>query len=383
MAQSLEDKVDRVIESLYGALYTPTLWQETLQRFCHAVDSDRGAIHASPQAGEFGSIFLTHNIDPTPILPVIHIYGRQSPFMDRAMQKGVVPGVFVHHDIIPFEELHATEYYREYMAPMEMEHGITAVLRLNQGNDRAPVSISATRRPNAQPYGEEEASVARSLFPHLRRAVRLRLEVDPARMADPAVTEALDGFDTPCCLLGSGGRLIFANAAARAVLADGRHVRSQGGHLVCADLGADRGLGQAIEQVCSPTALWALRSPGEVVVNPEEGEPLLAVVTPLGHDNPFLSVGPIRAAVYLLSPSHRQPDGRASERLRNLFALTPAEIEVTNLILAGQTLEAIADKRGVSIHTIRVQVKAILEKTQSSRQSDLFRLTGLFAGPPN
>jgi DNA-binding CsgD family transcriptional regulator len=40
----------------------------------------------------------------------------------------------------------------------------------------------------------------------------------------------------------------------------------------------------------------------------------------------------------------------------------------------GQTVEEIASERGVSIHTVRTQVRGVKEKTGSRRQADVIAL---------
>jgi predicted transcriptional regulator len=42
----------------------------------------------------------------------------------------------------------------------------------------------------------------------------------------------------------------------------------------------------------------------------------------------------------------------------------------------GQTVEEIASERGVSIHTVRAQVRGVTEKTGSRRQADVTALLG-------
>jgi DNA-binding CsgD family transcriptional regulator len=372
--------IELIVEAAYGALFHPEKWRDMLELYLTAVDSHFGALHSAPSDGEFGSLFLTHNIDPTPVLPVLHIYGRQAPYMDRALSMGIVPGVFLNHEVIPQTELHQLEYYQEYMRPLGFEHGITAVLRTGEGNRLSPIAISGSRSDRGEPFGEREAAITRALFPHLRRAIRLRLEVDPARMVDPAIAEALDGFDTACCLLGAGGAVVQTNAVARTLLARHPGISISKSRLKSSNRFADRALSQAVEAVCDPAALWVLRSTAEITIAGEGAEPLILVVMPLGHDNPFLSVGAIRAAVYILETGKRPFEPDRLSRLKSLFSLSQAESEVTGLILSGNNPEDIARSRDVSVHTVRTQIRTILEKTQSTRQSDLFRLTGLTAG---
>lgn len=60
--------------------------------------------------------------------------------------------------------------------------------------------------------------------------------------------------------------------------------------------------------------------------------------------------------------------------LRERYALTPAQLRVLGAVAEGQDPSQIADIFGVSIHTVRLHIKAILAKTGSHRQADLVRL---------
>jgi DNA-binding CsgD family transcriptional regulator len=60
--------------------------------------------------------------------------------------------------------------------------------------------------------------------------------------------------------------------------------------------------------------------------------------------------------------------------LNGLFDLSPAEVRVANGLLQGKTIEDLAVGSGLSRETIRSQVKAVLAKTGTARQSDLVSL---------
>jgi DNA-binding NarL/FixJ family response regulator len=64
----------------------------------------------------------------------------------------------------------------------------------------------------------------------------------------------------------------------------------------------------------------------------------------------------------------------ATSLLRDLFSLTTAEIAVAVNLRVGLTLADIAAARGVALETIRSQVKSVLQKTNTRRQSDLILL---------
>ena len=57
--------------------------------------------------------------------------------------------------------------------------------------------------------------------------------------------------------------------------------------------------------------------------------------------------------------------------LFQLFGLTRAEASVTNWLVLGRTIDQYAQHRGVSLETVRSQLKAVLSKTGMSRQAQL------------
>jgi DNA-binding CsgD family transcriptional regulator len=64
------------------------------------------------------------------------------------------------------------------------------------------------------------------------------------------------------------------------------------------------------------------------------------------------------------------------EPVQSLFDLTAAEAHVARSLTMGQTVEEIASE--VSPHTVRTQVRGVLEKIGSQRQADVIALLGGF-----
>lgn len=68
-----------------------------------------------------------------------------------------------------------------------------------------------------------------------------------------------------------------------------------------------------------------------------------------------------------------------SKTLTEAFDLSAAEIEVGRQFFETCDLNAVATLRGVSIHTVRTQMKAIQAKTDAASQADLIRLFAMVA----
>lgn len=68
-----------------------------------------------------------------------------------------------------------------------------------------------------------------------------------------------------------------------------------------------------------------------------------------------------------------------SGKLKQAFDMTDAEIDVGRQFFQLCDLGAVAEQRGVSMHTVRTQMKMILSKTGASSQADLIRLFAMVA----
>ena len=58
------------------------------------------------------------------------------------------------------------------------------------------------------------------------------------------------------------------------------------------------------------------------------------------------------------------------QALQQAFSLTRAESEISLALLAGKSLREISGMRGVSIHTVRNQLKSAMSKAGANRQAD-------------
>lgn len=94
----------------------------------------------------------------------------------------------------------------------------------------------------------------------------------------------------------------------------------------------------------------------------------------------IIHVVPVRAAAHdvftlasciLFVTEVSSPTIVSAEVIQGLFDLTPAEARVARGIAAGASVQALAIKAGVTVGTIRQQLKSVFGKTGVSRQAEL------------
>lgn len=179
----------------------------------------------------------------------------------------------------------------------------------------------------------------------------------------PDPWDAFDALDEGLALHDKPGRQIFANTALYrlAETADGLQ-RAPGGAVLPSDPGALRLLQRAL-------AAAAAGTPMELAVPRRSGAaPYLVRCTPV----------PGRSGWTVLrvadSGARRAP---SASFLRGAFGLTQAEAMLAVGLCRGASLAEFAAERGISIHTARTQLRALLGKTRTERQADL---VGLLSG---
>lgn len=109
---------------------------------------------------------------------------------------------------------------------------------------------------------------------------------------------------------------------------------------------------------------------------PSLKQPLLLLISPVGGDDQS-GDRPGGAAIFISDPEDSLEI--SSDVLARLYDLTTAEIRVLKVLCQGKRIEALAEELGITVHTVRHQLKQIFRKTDTQRQSELIKL--ILTGP--
>jgi DNA-binding CsgD family transcriptional regulator len=263
------------------------------------------------------------------------------------------------------------EFYQDFLIPGGMRY--IAMARL-LNDSRRDTFIGLMREVGNEPFSEGDLVEAQRLISHLNRACRLwadtqalRTEAAIGRQVAHASGFALFGLD-------ARGRVAYANAHAEQLLREGDSLLARNARIGAVLGDDDARLRQVIRQVRSTgcgvsLALSGLRSGPESL--------LLNVVPLQGGGTSGWDFSDV--CVLITARARKQATGLSAQALAQTFGLSAAESAVALALCEGKTPEEHARDVGVSLSTVRTQLRAVFDKTQTRRQSET---VGLLLGMP-
>ncbi|APW72017.1 helix-turn-helix transcriptional regulator, partial [Sphingopyxis granuli] len=213
---------------------------------------------------------------------------------------------------------------------------------------------------------QQAAPFLDGLRPHLARAATLAGEVRRQRAA--SLVEAFNVMNMAVALLDIRGRVLRASkrfeAAFDDLLLDGS-VRLQ-----IADSIADRRLADGLA-----TMRWIDRGCSIAIRDRDQTGRAVLHLVPASRDAMGM-FDRVRLFAVLADPDNRALPG--ADIIAALFDLTPAEARVARAIAENRAPAELASEWGISVETIRSQLKRAFAKTSTTRQSELVSLLTRF-----
>jgi DNA-binding CsgD family transcriptional regulator len=171
---------------------------------------------------------------------------------------------------------------------------------------------------------------------------------------------ALDALDLPLLAVDRGQRIVFSNASAEELLQGGRCLFRSNGRLAGRDAATNDALEGLVASSRGARRLCARSAHGG------EAAEIYALAVPFAERQ------------HLLLLVDRRGVGLDTDRIAQLFDLTPAEARLARALVSGRTLSEYAGEGGISLHTVRSHLRQVLDKAGMRRQADLVRaLAGL------
>ena len=279
-------------------------------------------------------------------------------------------------DIVPYDEFLETRFYREWVRPQGLVDSLNAVLDKSATSLAAFVVFLHERDGLAD---DARRRRMRLITPHLRRAVLIGRVIDLRTAEAATFVETLDGLSAAMFLVDAHGRIVHANAAGHALLAEGSVLSASGRKLAAHDTSAEQALHEVFLAAGSGDA--AVGSKGIAVpLIARTGERYIAHVLPL--TSGARRAGTSHAAVAALFVHKAGLDTPSPpEVIAKTFKLTPSELRVLLAIVEVGGAPETAEALGVAETTVKFHLRRLFEKTGTHRQADLVKLVAGFSNP--
>lgn len=309
-------------------------------------------------------VVAAHNHDPVIIADYASHWVHHDPWVPIGLAH--LEDVVEVDRLLPFEAFRRTAFYNEIGARLDAAHCLLLPYDFGEG---LVGGLGVQRSQRQGPFTASDLRRAAWLQPHLRRALAVRARLGapgaPAATAPraalasgptaPGADAVVEALRQPSAMLDGSGRLVVANLPMRAMLARGDGITLDAtGRILLADREADREFAAAVAACVAGPA----RSGADLAARrPSEAPPLLLSLTPLRGPGGLLQV---------TAPEPAGPLSPVADRYRRMFRLTKAEAALASLLASGMTPAEAATHRGVSLHTVRVQIRHMLEKTEAT-----------------
>lgn len=284
----------------------------------------------------------------------------------------------VGEEIVPEKVFLASEFYNDFARIDGRRYMIGGILGVD-----SVLPIALFRPSDHRRFDAEDSRLLNILLPHFQRALEMRARLGGERRLAQASEAALETLEAGIAIIDSEMRVHFLNGAARQFLnaADAPLAticsgpQGRGTYLTALSR-------REMEQLRRLVNIAAHGGPGGGMRASGDGADACALmVSPLPQS---LAPAPGNSAVaegmalIFLQPL-RAAAAPPAEFLRDIFELSMAEAEVAAALSGGTNAEEVALQRGVSLATVRSQVRSILAKSESGNLRDFERIMAKFA----
>lgn len=365
-----EDETDRLIGLVYEAVIDAGAWQRLVNAIDVHLDGAYVQMHAHDHLAKssLGGVYARHSEEF--MQSYFDYYGQFNPIAARI---GSVPvGKIVRtEELVDMETLVRSEYYNEWFLPQE-DSAIGCGLTLLRDSNRLLIAGMHLRAKDVDRKMDAAQALLHRLKPHLVRAMNMRRAMADIHGSGEALRASLNEVADAVFHLDGFGRVVWANRAAEALCQRVPRFRID----VTQKLRTgDSGLDTRIAELCQKRFMQVL----PIVLDCRAEIGALLVGHAMAAPDLSAQWDGLEREVSTVVTLHMPAWDRDWQRVVAHFRLTTAETALADALVHGATLEQCAAQRGTSVHTVRGQLRALLAKTGTNRQSELVGLLAPFA----
>lgn len=363
------EQFSQLVQLIYAGATDAGSWRAFLKELATGLMGNGAVlILRVPKLGEV-PMYVTYGGDPKLAPAYYQRYIALDPFVQLPEGRAVTM-----HDFVDPEQLESSQYFREWLLPMDMVYALGVDLR---EKSRYHVRLRICRPRSAGNFSAADCRYVEALVPHVRRAIDLFAELDVVRTERSFYAEAMDQLTLATIVLDENARILHANQLAQSILAENDGITRVNDALLLANHDDSKRFRELVGRAVAAQRSGAAGLVEVMRVRRPSGRPDIGVVvrpstSNVGNQNERLTTS---VAVFLSSD---MPDAAARlvpcEVIQKLFGLTPKEAMLALRLAAGESLQEAARELDISPNTARAHLRSIFGKTGVDRQAKLVRV---------
>jgi DNA-binding CsgD family transcriptional regulator len=347
-----------IVDLIYEAALLPDLWPALLSQLGEAHGSKGGLLFAASQAG----VRWTGGGPVRELMRQAMEEGWMNPDRNprpELLVRKAHPAFVTELDLMSEAEAKSVPVLRDFLWPRNY---IAAAATYVPGLTGDQLVFTLEGFPSS---GSARAAIPslNLLRPHIRRSVQLSGQVRLERLKGHV--ECLEAIGVPACVLQGSGKVLLANKKFAAEL--GISAIDGADRLRLTDKRADALLSRLLAAYAQPSS-----SGLSIAIRDKRGHRRLVHVLPVRGQAYQLLSGGESLVVFAGTPGRPR---LSLDLIRDILDLTPAEARVAERVCyGGLTLEQVADELGVSVNTVKTELRSVFLKAGVTKQPELVKV---------
>jgi len=363
---------DTLVKSVYQSALDPAQWADTLTKVRHYLNASAFSLFSLDAHADGQPPLFTENMSSAWLDSYQTYWGQHDVWVRGAMQKNLIlPGNTVTGNMmLDRRTLEKSHFYNDGLVQQDIRDVISSGL-WGQEPGSPRLILSFYRGLKSAEFDAPDHSKISALTDHLNRAITMSWKLGMQGRQAELSQALLDGLNQAIFLIDAKRRIIHTNSVAQHLLSDKtRRIIVRHGCLIGLGVQSNPSLEEALKLAdhgfSIRMAFTHLKDTRNVGIT---GAHLLRLTEPSGWllDKP-------QARYALIIESANRVDNSSLAALGKLFKLTTAEQTVLLHLMQEATLEEIAVSLGLSVHTVRTQIKSLREKTGVRRITALVHM---------
>jgi len=365
-----DKQLDHLIGVLYETAIEPHRWSEAMTLCAHYA----GGIAAhmlsinkqfnQPVFSVLGGEIMTQENEGDYVSHYINIDPRMSMMEDAPVHEWRSCQDYLNRQFVA-----GSEFYQDFLIPNGGR--FTMAAWVDDGlEEHTVIGIHSTS--NNDLFGNAELIAAQRFSGHLQRALRLRTHTQSLQARAELGARAIDALTLAMLIVNATGIILHMNASAEHLL----NSKTCGLNCKVGGLSATHPVNKyrLTALIIQATGCPALG--GAMFLS--DAETRQVFVTPLPAASTFAQDWQTPLALVLVMDAGKTLS--PLQFLGKLYDLSPTELRVASALLEGKSPEEYTQEAGVTMNTVRSQLKNLFRKTGTRRQSELVAL--LSRAPP-